>query len=284
MFHITDILKLMRPKSWIKNILVGLPMFFSLSLFNQEDIFPVFMAFIGFCLISSAIYALNDVFDLNYDRARDDRKDRPLASGRVPVVYANWLFVILALTGFACLLFGVSWSSWLYGLTYWIVNICYTMKLKHVPVLDVGCIAAGFVLRVYAGAAACDVEVSGWLFLTVASAALFMGFGKRYGEMSFSESRYWRESVRGYDLDFLRGAMFLSSGLAVGFYALWAMQFDTSRLVMSVPVLVLLLCRYLLDVFRNIGGGDPVRIFYADKFLSLGVIAYGILMGILLYF
>lgn len=282
MDHIKDYIRLVRPKSWIKNALAALPLFFSLKLPDPGALLRTAGAVLGFCLVSSAVYALNDAVDAAYDRGRDDRKDRPVASGRVRPGAALATAFISAVLGSCMLSYAAGIGAFLCGAAYIAVNLAYTMKLKHAPVLDVACIAAGFVLRVYAGSFACRAPVSEWLFLTVVSASLFMGFGKRYGEMAFSEPRCWRESVRRYDPDFLKGAMFVSAGLSVGFYSLWAMRAG-DVLVYSVPVLLCLLFRYLLDVFRNVGGGDPVRIFYADKLLSAGIAGYGAMMACMLY-
>lgn len=101
--------------------------------------------------------------------------------------------------------------------------------------------------------------------------------------MAFSEPACWRRSVQKYDLSFLKGAVFLFSGLAAGFYALWSVQSDAPGMAYSTAVLLLLLSRYLLDLFRNTGGGDPVGIFYSDRALSAGIFLYACLMGALLY-
>lgn len=283
MRYISDIFRLMRPKSWIKNGLVFLPAFFSGQAMASPCAVGAISAAAGFCLLSSCVYAANDVHDAAYDRSRADRRGRPVASGRVGAPAAIAVSGLCGLVGLACLaLFTTAGAAWL-GAAYLAVNAAYTVRLKREPVVDVACIAAGFVLRVYAGAAACGVPVSGWLFLTVVSAAMFMGFGKRYGEMVFSGEDEWRHVVGRYDAVFLRGAVFLSAGLALCFYSLWAMQSYGGRPLYSVPVLLFLLLRYLLDVFRDVGGGDPVSIFYGDLPLSAGVVAYGVLMAALLY-
>lgn len=281
--HFLDYIRLARLKGWIKNLLVFLPVFFSLKLRDMPSLARTAGAFLGFCLVSAAVYAANDAFDAAYDRMRDDKRDRPVAAGRITAAQAGAASAVFAAAGVSAMLFLAGAGSVACAGIYMAVNAAYTAGLKRVPVLDAGCIAAGFVLRVYAGAYACGAPVSEWLFLTVASASLFMGFGKRYGEMAFSEPRCWRESVRKYDPEFLKGAVFASAGLSVGFYALWAMQAG-GPLVYSVPVLLLLLFRYLLDVFKGTGGGDPVRIFYGDRLLSAGIAGYGAVMAALLYF
>lgn len=273
----------MRPKSWIKNGLVFLPLFFSHNLFHVGPLARTALAFAGFCLLSSAVYSANDIFDAAYDRRRDDKMGRPVAAGRISACQA-WVCCG------ACMLAGVSVMAGpgmlrpaALGLAYAAVNAAYTLGLKHEPIFDVACISAGFVLRVYAGSAACGEPVSEWLFLTVVSISLALGFGKRYGEMAFSEPCCWRKSVRKYDRSFLTGAVFLFSGLAAGFYALWAVQSKDFGVAYSTAVLLLLLSRYLLDLFRNVGGGDPVGIFYHDKALSAGILLYAVLMAALLY-
>lgn len=284
MTYIADMARLMRPKSWIKNFLVALPVFFSLNLFSDDAFVRTVWAFLGFCLISSGVYAMNDVIDARYDESRYDKKNRPVAAGRIKPMHAVLFSCLLFIPGVSCLGCFASSRSGMLGMGYIAVNMLYTLCLKNFPVADVGCIAAGFVLRVYAGAAACGVMVSEWLFLTVVAASCFMGFGKRYGEMALGDPERWRKSVQGYDPGFLRGAIFLSAGLAVGFYSLWSILNSRNHLVFSVPVLLFLLYRYLLDIFKQVGDGDPVRIFYGDRVLTVGLGVYGAMMFMLLYF
>ena len=284
MTYIADMARLMRPKSWIKNFLVALPVFFSLNLFSDDAFVRTVWAFLGFCLISSGVYAMNDVIDARYDESRYDKKNRPVAAGRIKPMHAVLFSCLLFIPGVFCLGCFASSRSGMLGMGYIAVNMLYTLCLKNFPVADVGCIAAGFVLRVYAGAAACGVMVSEWLFLTVVAASCFMGFGKRYGEMALGDPERWRKSVQGYDPGFLRGAIFLSAGLAVGFYSLWSILNSRNHLVFSVPVLLFLLYRYLLDIFKQVGDGDPVRIFYGDRVLTVGLGVYGAMMFMLLYF
>lgn len=284
MAYIADMARLMRPKSWVKNFLVALPVFFSLNLFSDDAFVRTVWAFLGFCLLSSGVYAMNDVIDARYDGSRRDKKNRPVAAGRIKPVHAVLFSCLLFIPGVTCLGCFASPRSGMLGMGYIAVNMLYTLCLKNFPVIDISCIAAGFALRVYAGAAACGVMVSEWLFLTVVAASCFMGFGKRYGEMALGDPEHWRKSVQGYDPGFLRGAIFLSAGLAVGFYSLWSILNSRNHLVFSVPVLLFLLYRYLLDVFKQVGDGDPVRIFYEDWVLTLGLGVYGAMMFMLLYF
>ena len=177
------IVKLVRPKHWMKNVLVFFPCVFSGGIFDLSAFPKALGAFGAMCLMSSAVYVVNDLFDLPDDRRHPTKAKRPIASGAVSVRAACVVLFLFASVSLALgfLVAGTSVSALL--LTYLLVNVLYSWKLKALPIMDVGCIAFGFVLRIACGAAAVSVPVSPWLFLTIVSFSLYFALGKRKGEL-----------------------------------------------------------------------------------------------------
>ena len=274
-------LREMRIKSWIKNLFVFCPVVFSLELFEKEKFLEAVVLTLAFCLISSAIYILNDINDAENDRKHAIKKDRPIASGEITIARAIALTVILALAGLG-VGFYVNWQAFLYMLAYVLVNILYSKWLKRMAIIDCFCIAAGFVLRVMAGGTIVTLGVSNWMFLTVLGMALFMAFGKRRGELCAYSGGETRTVLDVYDLNFLNGIVFMCAGLTVMFYSLWSIS-QKPRLVYSVPFVVFIVARYLLLVFKGRADADPTSLLFSDRALLISCFLCGIIMLALLY-
>jgi 4-hydroxybenzoate polyprenyltransferase len=279
-------IKALRPKAWLKNVFVFIPPVFAMQLFNRTLLLPTLAVFGAFCMISSAVYLFNDICDAKKDALHPVKRNRPIASGKIPKSAAGVYALFLAGGGFAVTLFAVNITAAYIAAGYLALNLCYTLLLKHVAVIDCFCIAAGFVLRVYAGAAASGNDVSDWLFLTIMSASLFMAFGKRRGELMRSEATAGdtRKVLKSYDLGFLQGTVFVCAGLAIVFYALWALD-RGANMIYTVPLIVFAICRYLLNIHHadDAAQGDPTSVIFADKAFLLSGLAYAALTMILLY-
>ena len=172
----------LRPTHWLKNIFVFTPIVFSLELMDLDKILKSILAFISFCFVSSAVYTFNDILDADQDAMHPVKRNRPIASGVIAKQKAGILCLLLLVCG-EYIAFTINSATGIVLVLYAVINISYTLKLKHISIIDCFCIAAGFVLRVYAGGVATVTDVSDWLFLTVVVMSLFMGFGKRQGEM-----------------------------------------------------------------------------------------------------
>jgi 4-hydroxybenzoate polyprenyltransferase len=270
-------LKLFRFKSWLKNVFVFVPLIFAVELFNQEKLVSVGLVFAAFCLVSSAVYIFNDIFDARLDALHPVKKLRPIASGAVPKKTAVALLIV-PLVASLIIAFLTNIFAGVFVLAYAALNFLYTVFLKHVPIFDVFCIAAGFVFRVFAGAMAMGVMVSDWLFLTVVTMALFMAFGKRRGELEKSASS--REVLSKYDTGYLSSMVNLCAGLTIVFYSLWAMMRE-SYMVFTVPVVIFIVARYLLVLQDS--HGDPTTIIFSDKIILVAGVLYGALTVALLY-
>ena len=181
--HIINLfIKSLRPKNWLKNVFVFVPLVFSTQLFNMDKAIVTLIVFMAFCLVSSAVYVFNDICDADKDVVHPEKCHRPIASGMINKKHATVYVVLLAFSGL-WVAFTANPTVCLFAVTYLVVNLFYTLVLKHRPVFDCFCIALGFVLRTFAGGFACGEYVSDWLFLTIVAMSLFMSFGKRLGEL-----------------------------------------------------------------------------------------------------
>ena len=240
------------------------------------------IAFASFCLISSAVYAFNDICDADKDAAHPVKRSRPVASGAISKRKAAILTAVLSIAGLA-VGFTVNLTVMILVAAYLALNMLYSKRLKHKPVLDCFSIAAGFVLRVYTGGAASGEPVSDWLFLTIVAMSLFMAFGKRRGELAKVRNAETREVLHRYDGAFLLGMVWVCAGLAIVFYSLWAMNRE-HNMIFTVPLIIFLVSRYLLRLSDPDSHGDPTTVLFKDKVLLAAGGVYGVLTVALLYF
>ncbi len=263
-------------------------MFFGRVLFDIAIWQQAILGFVTFCVASSAVYMINDIMDAEKDRLHPTKKDRPIASGEVSLRSA-WIctFLCLCVTGllsFLLIYMGDGRGS-LHALILLVVyiwlNILYSKGLKRIPVLDVVILASGYVIRVYYGGFITGVEVSDWLFLVIMTGALYMGFGKRRGELLRGSET--REVLTRYTNDFLDSAMMLSMGLTIMFYALWAKEIQGRRMVFTVPFFIVIMLRYNM-VSDKKADGDPIEVIFSDAVLLVLLVIFGIGVSLLLYF
>ena len=261
----------MRPRQWVKNLLVVAPLVFSRSLFERESLGHAVLAFALFCLVSSAGYLFNDITDLERDRAHPFKRLRPLAAGRVGTRTAAVVAALLAAAGLGgALLLGRGFALALGA--YAAVSLSYTLLLKRLVILDVFAVAAGFVLRATAGALVIGVEVSGWLLVCTTLLALLVGFGKRRHELILlgEGAGGHRRVLEQYDRHFLDMMMAVSAGSAVMSYALYTEsaetveRFGTRWLFATFPFVLYGVFRYLHLLYTGSRGGDPVETLLND--------------------
>lgn len=282
-------LKLLRPHHYIKNILIILPLFFSGTfLTSSVKIMNVILAFVCFCLISSAIYIINDVRDKEQDKNHPRKSQRPIASGAVSVKAAMILLsVLLVIAGIISVVLLPPISS-LFLLAYIVINLLYSFGLKNIPVWDVTCVASGFLLRLVYGAFVTGIVISNWLYLTVIAASFYMALGKRRNELLHKGEASTRKVLEKYTIGFLDKGSTVMLSLTIISYALWSFDAETvtnhgtNLLIWSVPVIILITLKYNLDIEKNTDG-DPVEILTHDKSLIALVVLYACLMIALIY-
>ncbi len=270
-------IKLIRIKHWIKNGLIFLPIFFSQS-FTKENIISTIVAFFAFSFMASTIYIINDIKDVKKDRNHPKKKNRPIASGKVTIPNAIILAILLFISSIILNYFATKvlfTSALICLLAYLVINLFYSFGAKDIPILDIAILATGFILRVYYGAFIINVPVSNWLFLTILSASLFMGLGKRKKELKIKEEV--RKVLKEYNENFLNSFMNICLGLLIVFYSLWTMEQNISYLFLSIPMLIIILMQYMLYM-ENSDEGDPITILFQSKPLIVSVLIYLIFM------
>ena len=284
--------RLMRPHHWIKNGLIFLPLACGGQLFQSSLLKNTLLGFAAFCLITSAVYILNDIRDKEQDRLHESKRSRPLASGAVSVRSA-WVLCGLMLPGAALLAIGAGGAGlWphLWMLLYLVINIAYSFGLKNYPVIDVIILAAGFLLRLLYGSAVTGIEISNWLYLTVISFSLYLGLGKRRNELSrgAKDGSPTRKVLATYSLNFLDKNMYMCLALTIAFYALWtvdpvtAERISGNRLVWTVPLLIVICMKYSLNVESD-SHGDPVDVVLHDKVLLFLTALFLLAVGLIVY-
>jgi len=283
------LIRLLRPHQWVKNGFVFVGLLFGHAWERGEAVglfLQAFSAFIAFCLLSSTVYVVNDLADREQDRLHPEKRHRPLASGAVSVS-AALLLAAACLLSASGLVLGLFAPLGLPGsqapgifLAYLLLNVAYSGGLKHVVVLDVFIIAAGFMLRILAGTLGIGIQPSNWLLLCGLMLTLFLGFAKRRAELKVldADSSQHRRVLERYTPGMLDQFITLSAGATVIAYSLYTVSEETIALhgtpwlILTVPCVAYGLMRYLYRLHRTGGGGDPARELLTDPHL-LGVFA-----------
>lgn len=287
MEKIKNCLKLMRIKHYIKNLLIFLPLIFSLNFYNMQLNISVLIGFILFSITCSIVYIINDIQDVEKDRKHPEKYKRPIASGKVTIKEAYILAIILFVIVVTIqIVFKVNYASLGILLTYLVLNLAYSKKLKNIPIVDVVILVTSFVLRVIYGATLISVEVSNWLYLTIISFSFYLSLGKRRNELEKSKisGSNVREVLKYYNKSFLDKNMYLCLALTIVFYSLWCVdpinieKFQTNLLVFTVPLVMLVCMKYSLNIEGD-SYGDPVEVLLSDKVLIFLTLLYIVVMA-----
>ncbi|GAA2720061.1 decaprenyl-phosphate phosphoribosyltransferase [Cellulomonas aerilata] len=261
----------LRVRQWVKNLLVVAPLLPAADILTADALVGVGCAFVMFCLLSSGVYLVNDVRDVEVDRAHPVKRFRPIASGAVAPSTAVALAAALIVGGL--LLASLrSLDLVLVGATYIVIQLAYCLWLKREPVLELGAVASGFLLRALAGAIGSGIPPSAWFLLAAGFGSLFVAAGKRYAEAMRGDrdGAVVREVVRSYSLSYLRFVWTAAAALVMATYALWAFQVQVDRDSMwgmvSIVPFVLALLRYAVNVDAG-HGEEPEEIILHDRML-----------------
>lgn len=285
------IVKLMRPQQWLKNLFVFLPLFFDRTLFEADYFVPVMATFVAFCLLSSAVYCLNDIRDVEADRLHPRKRLRPIASGQVSVRTAYFVMCMCAMAGEGILM-AVHQPVWWLGLLYLLLNVAYSWRLKRVALVDTFIVAVGFVIRVFAGGFAANLYVSHWIVMMTFLLALFLALAKRRDDVViYAETGVaMREHIVKYNVSFLDMALTVISAIIVICYVMYTVSPDVmtrigSDYLYTTAVLVLLgLLRYMQIAVVERRSGSPTAVLLHDRFVQVCVALWVAWYGVLLYF
>jgi len=287
---LASLVEALRPKQWIKNVLVvAAPA--AAGVLSERDIAQkIAWTFVAFCLIASATYLLNDCIDAGADRLHPTKKSRPIARGDVPIALALVVAAVLAAVSLVVGFVGGSGSLGLILGIYAIINVAYCFGLKRVAVIELGCVASGFILRAAAGGAATQLPLSKWFLVVISFGALFIVAGKRMSEFQALENdRIATRAVLGeYTASFLEAVLTLAAGVSVTTYCLWTFDqaaphggihpnFGLLELTTIPVVLGVLHVLRLMDAGK---GGSPEDLVYEDRLLqALGLVFLGLFLG-----
>ena len=286
-------IKLMRPKHYLKNGLILVPLFFSKGITDFNKLLSVFLAILAFSFLSSTIYIINDTMDAEKDRQHPKKCKRPIASGQISkrnaIIFSIFLFVV----SFCFHYYGNNHRlltiSTLYLVMYYLINLSYSLGLKNKPVLDLVLLSSGFLLRVLYGGVIVNVPISYWLYLIVITFSFYMGFGKRRGELEIKSDKNTREVLKKYSYEFLDKNMNIFMALTLVFYSLWTVDPRTTEIVGSdifvwtVPLVIVIFLRYSYAIELGESDGDPVEVLMSDKIL-IGLVILYILSTIILFY
>lgn len=284
-------IKLVRAPQWIKNFFVFVPLLFSQHIFNKAYFLPALAAFFLFCLVSSIVYIFNDIVDIEADRSHPTKKDRPLASGAISIPGAIVAIIVFAAV-LAFFLPSLNSHFRIFLLSYFLLNILYTFIFKHIVLLDIFSLAAGFMIRVLAGAVVISVEISSWLILTTMFISLFLGVMKRRSELVLvndEPNKTSRKVLASYSLNFTDQMSTIAAAGVIICYALYTVSdrtikiFNTENMIYTTPFVVFGIFRYMFLVYMNKKGENTVEIMLTDIPMITNVALYVVAIIFIIY-
>lgn len=283
-----NVLKLFRPHQYIKNLFIFAPLLFSFH-FDIEDITLTAISFILFCLLASSIYILNDLVDIQEDRNHPTKKLRPLPSGKVSKKTAQMLLVILSTFSLISSLV-ISSNLFFVFLLYFLLNVAYSLKLKHITIVDIFCIATGFVPRLYAGSVTTNISLSMWIIIVTFLLALFLALAKRRDDVLLSiKGKHTRKNIDGYNLEFINASMVLMAGVIMVSYIFYTVspevtqRLHINKLFLTSFFVILGIMRYMQITFVEENSGSPTKVVLKDRFLQITITLWLLSFFILVY-
>ncbi|MEE9500602.1 MAG: decaprenyl-phosphate phosphoribosyltransferase [Candidatus Aminicenantaceae bacterium] len=288
---LVELFKSIRPQQWLKNLFIFAPLIFSENIFNRSMFLLSLLAFAVFCLLSGALYILNDLKDIEEDRLHPIKSKRPLVAGRLKKSQAIAAFVILSFV--SLLLAAMVNREFLWVcLVYFVIQISYSFALKHVVILDVFIVASGFFLRVIAGAVAIQVQISPWLLICTTLLALFLALSKRRHEILLldEEAVNHRPILKEYSPYLLDQMISVATASTVIAYCLYTIsgetieKFGTNKLILTIPFVLYGIFRYLYLIHQKAEGGTPETLILKDRPLLFDVFLWITSAALIIYF
>ena len=291
---IKSILRLTRPKQWIKNMFVFIPMFFGGELFDLHSVWLAVLTFFAFSLVASSIYCYNDIVDIDADRNHPVKCMRPIESGEVSIRLGYILMTLTFCLGMGVLLLlppEVMSQVMAVIVFYYVLNLAYCSKLKQFAILDVCIVAFGFVLRILAGGFACELALSNWIVIMTFLLTLFMSFAKRRDDvlrMNSTGEAPRKNTVR-YNLTFINQAITITASVTLVCYIMYCVspevseRFDTPYLYLTFVFVLLGLLRYIQIAVVDEKSGDPTKIILRDHFSQIIVVAWLLSFLLMIY-
>ena len=285
---IKSYIRLIRVRHWIKNVFILAPLIFSLNLLKPLVLLKTVGAFVAFCLMASSVYIFNDIIDRDRDRQHPTKRNRPLACGSISIIHAAFVGIILLFFSVGMSFLASPGILFVLG-GYFVLNILYSLFLKRIVIFDVMVVAFGFLLRIIAGAVAIGVATSRWILLTTLFLSLFLGFCKRSKEIHLDdEYANHRPVLEHYSIALLNSLIIICITLTIIAYSLYIMdpqtvaRLGTDMLIVTIPLVLFGLFRYLFVVYKKDKGGDPVEVIIAEPAIMIDIALWGVVtLGIL---
>lgn len=287
---ISAVIKSMRPHQYIKNLFIFLPLFFAMKITDTTLLSNTIIAFIAFSLTASAVYTLNDHLDIEEDKLHPRKKNRPIASGAISRSQSIVIMILLAVVGFV-LMATLSFKAVGILAAYVVMNIAYSLYLKHIAIIDIVIIAIGFVLRLFVGAAVTSLNTSKWIILMTFLLALFLALAKRRDDiLLFNKTgQKMRKVIDGYNQQYLDTAMAIMASVVIVSYIMYTIspeviaRVNNHNIYLTTLFVILGIMRYLQIslVFKE--GGSPTKIILKDRFMQLTLIGWALTFVYILY-
>jgi len=288
-----NLFRLIRPKQWLKNVFVLVPIFFSGHLTDADCLYAGIVTFVAFSMIASSVYCFNDIIDVEADRRHPVKCNRPIASGAISLRQAYGLMALMLLLSMASLLLLQTnyWKVLLVILGYYVLNLAYCAELKQHAIVDVCIIAFGFVLRLLAGGFATGIVLSRWIVLMTFLITLFMSFGKRRDDvirMNDTGEAPRKNTIR-YNLAFIDQAITITASVTLVCYIMYTVspevisQLHTPYLYLTTVFVLLGLLRYIQLTVVDKRSGDPTKIMFRDRFIQVDVLLWALSFLIMIY-
>ena len=277
-----QILKLLRINNWVKNVFILMPLFFSGQFFDYDKFLDNIIVLIGFSLIASSVYIINDLFDLKYDKTHPEKKFRPLASGKISIGFSIKFAILLVIIGHL-IIYVKSLDCMIISFLYFTINLFYSYKLKQIPIIDFVIISIGFVLRLFIGGEISSIELSNWIIIMVLLISIFIAASKRRDDVYNYEihNKIHRDVVKKYNLIFIDKIITIVSSVLIVSYLL----FITSEEILSKhnfpKILIFTFLLVLIGILRfnqityvHKKSSSPIKIFFKDSFLQIILIIW----------
>jgi len=287
-----NLLQLLRPHQWLKNLFIFSPLFFSKEFTSLLLVEKTLWSFIAFCFIASAVYCFNDILDIEADRLHPKKRNRPLVSGAVSKKAGIFLMVTCLVIGFSIFLIAQIAPIVIFlAIFYVLMNIAYSAWLKQKALIDVIVISLGFVIRIFVGGLTTDIWISHWIVLMTFLLALFLAFAKRRDDyLIYNQTGMTvRKNIIGYNFEFLNAALVISATITIVAYIMYAVSSEvinrmgSDKIYVTVLFVLIGILRYLQLTLVYKKTGSPTKILVKDRYIQLCILCWIIAFGFIIY-
>lgn len=287
-----EYIRLIRPHQWLKNLFVFLPLFFSGNMTNWSMLLATIYAAMSFAFISSSIYCLNDIIDVETDKQHPEKRNRPIAKGSVSLQEAYTLMILMCLLAYGVLfLLGLNGKSILVISIYFVLNILYCVNLKQIPLADIFIVSSGFVLRIILGGLVCNIELSQWIILMTFLLSLFLAISKRLDDIRiYNEKKILiRKNISHYNVEYIQLTLSIIASVTIVCYIMYTVdvdvvsRIDNHYLYLSSLLVILGVLRFLQIAIVEKQCCSPTKILMKDKFIQICIVTWGVFFLVLLY-